>query len=163
MKNASENDEMYRERGFYDHGQYPFVFDVQFVEADSPAGFGYIDVCKKPQMYIDRLNSVILKSALMSARPRFFIRSDGAVNESEYADWTQPFVHTNGNLGADSIAPIHAASLDGTYVALLQNKRRKEIGLDMNVTEHTIKKHTGNIFSKLGVSSRAELFALADR
>lgn len=48
-------------------------------------------------------------------------------------------------------------------VALLQNKRRKEIAVDLNVTEHTIKKHTGNIFSKLGVTSRAELFALADR
>lgn len=48
-------------------------------------------------------------------------------------------------------------------VLLLQNKRRKEIALDMNVTEHTIKKHTGNIFSKLGVSSRAELFALTER
>ena len=48
-------------------------------------------------------------------------------------------------------------------VALLQNKRRKEIAIDLNVTEHTIKKHTGNIFSKLGVANRAELFALADR
>ena len=48
-------------------------------------------------------------------------------------------------------------------VALLQNKRRKEIAMDMNVTEHTIKKHTGSIFSKLEITSRTELFALADR
>jgi len=48
-------------------------------------------------------------------------------------------------------------------IALLQNKRRKEIASDLDVTEHTIKKHTGNIFSKLGVSSRTELFALAKR
>lgn len=48
-------------------------------------------------------------------------------------------------------------------IALLQNKRRKEIALDMDVTEHTVKKHTGNIFSKLEVTSRTELFALADR
>lgn len=46
-------------------------------------------------------------------------------------------------------------------IALLQNKRRKEIAVDMDVTEHTVKKHTGNIFSKLEVTSRAELFALA--
>lgn len=48
-------------------------------------------------------------------------------------------------------------------IALLQNKRRKEIAVDMDVTEHTVKKHTGNIFSKLEVTSRAELFALADQ
>ena len=46
--------------------------------------------------------------------------------------------------------------------ALLQNKRRKEIAVEMSVTEHTVKKHTGNIFSKMDVTSRAELFALAD-
>ena len=48
-------------------------------------------------------------------------------------------------------------------VALLQNKRRKEIAAEMNVTEHTIKKHTGSIFSKLEITNRAELFALADQ
>ena len=42
--------------------------------------------------------------------------------------------------------------------ALLQDKKRKDIAAEMNVTEHTIKKHTGNIFSKLEVASRAELF-----
>ena len=39
---------------------------------------------------------------------------------------------------------------------------RKEIAVEMSVTEHTVKKHTGNIFSKMDVTSRAELFALAD-
>jgi DNA-binding CsgD family transcriptional regulator len=48
-------------------------------------------------------------------------------------------------------------------IALLQDRRRKEIAADLNVTEHTIKKHTGNIFSKMGVASRAELFALAEQ
>ena len=37
---ASENDPQLADRGLYDHGQYPFVFDVLFVEEDSPAGFG---------------------------------------------------------------------------------------------------------------------------
>ena len=46
--------------------------------------------------------------------------------------------------------------------AILQNKRRTEIAAEMCVTEHTVKKHTGNIFSKLEVSSRSELFAKAE-
>lgn len=110
------------ERGWYDHGQYPFVFDVLFPEEGTPCGYGYVDLCKSPQKQIDLMNQAILKNTLAAATPRFFVRSDGAVNENEYADWTKPFVHTNGNLGADSIAPIHAAGLDSVYVAILNNK-----------------------------------------
>ena len=110
------------QRGWYDHGKYPFVFDVLFPEEGTPCGYGYVDLCKSPQKQIDLMNQAILKNTLANATPRFFIRSDGAVNENEYADWTRPFVHTNGNLGADSIAPIHAGSLDSVYVAILNNK-----------------------------------------
>ena len=110
------------QRGWYDHGKSPFVFDVLFPEEGTPCGYGYIDLCKSPQKQIDLMNQAILKNTLANATPRFFIRSDGAVNEDEYADWTRPFVHTNGNLGADSIAPIRAGSLDSVYVAILNNK-----------------------------------------
>ena len=113
---ATENDPDMREKGWYDHGKYPFVFDVLFPEEGTPAGYGYVDLCKSPQKQIDLMNT------LASATPRFFVRSDGAVNENEYADWTRPFVHTNGNLGSDSIAPIQTAGLDSVYVAILQSK-----------------------------------------
>ena len=119
---ATENDPDMRDRGWYDHGRYPFVFDVLFPEEGTPAGYGYVDLCKSPQKQIDLMNQAILKNTLASATPRFFVRSDGAVNENEYADWTRPFVHTNGNLGSDSIAPIQTAGLDSVYVAILQSK-----------------------------------------
>ena len=119
---ATENDPEMAEKGWYDHGQYPFVFDVLFPEEGTPCGYGYVDLCKSAQKQIDLMNQAILKNTLASATPRFFVRSDGAVNENEYADWTRPFVHTNGNLGADSIAPIRVPTLDSVYVAVLQNK-----------------------------------------
>ena len=119
---ATENDPEMAEKGWYDHGQYPFVFDVLFPEEGTPCGYGYVDLCKSAQKQIDLMNQAILKNTLASATPRFFIRSDGAVNENEYADWTRPFVHTNGNLGADSIAPIRVPALDSVYMAVLQNK-----------------------------------------
>ena len=119
---ATENDPDMRNRGWYDHGRYPFVFDVLFPEEGTPTGYGYLDMCKSPQKQIDLMNQAILKNTLASATPRFFVRSDGAVNENEYADWTRPFVHTNGNLGSDSIAPIQTAGLDSVYVAILQSK-----------------------------------------
>lgn len=119
---ATENDPDMRNRGWYDHGRYPFVFDVLFPEEGTPTGYGYVDLCKSPQKQIDLMNQAILKNTLASTTPRFFVRSDGAVNENEYADWTRPFVHTNGNLGSDSIAPIQTAGLDSVYVAILQSK-----------------------------------------
>ena len=42
-------------------------------------------------------------------------------------------------------------------IPLLEDKKRKEIADELSVTEHTIKKHTAHIFSKLEVSSRKEL------
>ena len=133
---ATENDSQWAGRGWYDHGKYPFVFDVLFPEEGTPCGYGYVDLCKSPQKQIDLMNQAILKNTLCAATPRFFVRSDGAVNEEEYADWTRPFVHTNGNLGADSIAPIRTAGLDGVYVAILQSKinEMKETAGNRDVT-----------------------------
>ena len=46
---------------------------------------------------------------------------------------------------------------------LLENKKRKDIAEELHVTEHTIKKHTANIFSKLDVTNRMELLAKAEQ
>lgn len=119
---ASENDPVYAERGFYDHGKYPFVFDVLYPMEGTPTGFGYIDIGKDPQTYIDRLGQAIMKNALTNANPRYFIREDGNVNEEEYADLTNSFVHVSGNLGQDSILPIQSTGLGSIYVEILNNK-----------------------------------------
>ena len=47
--------------------------------------------------------------------------------------------------------------------SLLENKKRKDIAEELHVTEHTIKKHTANIFSKLDVTCRAELLEKAEK
>ncbi len=119
---ATENEESYREKGWYDHGLYPFVLDPMFRTAGSPCGFGYIDVAKSAQEYVDRGNQAILQNLLANARPRHFIRTDGAVNEEEYADMTRDFVHVDGNLGEDSIKPIAGKSLSDIYVTVIANK-----------------------------------------
>ena len=120
---ASENDPNYAQRGYYDHGKYPYVFDVLFPETGSPAGFGYIDIGKSPQMFIDKLDQVIQKHAIMGARPRFFVKSDGGINETEYSDWTKDFVHYtgNGDLG-ENVIPITIPSLDSAYLTVKQQK-----------------------------------------
>ena len=46
------------------------------------------------------------------------------------------------------------------FCQMLMNRKRREIADDLCVSENTIKKHTSNIFTKLGVSSRAEIIRL---
>lgn len=110
------------ETGLYDDGEYPFIVDALFPVEGSIAGYGYIDIGKSTQEQIDRMNQAIVKNAIMAATPRWFRRSDGAVNEKEFADWTKPFVHVDGNLGADSLQPIGVNLLTGNYITILQNK-----------------------------------------
>ena len=119
---ATENDPEYAERGWYDHGLYPFVFDPLFSVEGTPCGFGYIDVGKSAQEYIDRGNQAIMQNMLANARPRHFIRSDGEVNEQEYADLTKDFIHVQGNLGQDSILPVQGKPLNDIYVTVINNK-----------------------------------------
>ena len=119
---ASENTEEFSERGWYDHGLFPFVFDTLFRIKGTPCGFGFIDVAKSAQEYIDRGNQAIMKNMLANATPRHFIRSDGSVNEAEYLDLTKPLIHVDGQLGQDSILPVKVNTLSSIYVEIINNK-----------------------------------------
>ena len=110
------------ETGWYSHGQYPFIFDTLFQVEGTPCGFGYIDVGKNAQEYIDRGNQAVMMNMLANAKPRHFIRTDGAVNEEEYADMTKDFIHVDGNLGQDSIVPVQGKPLNNIYVQVLKDK-----------------------------------------
>lgn len=118
---ASENDPE-RQEGWYDHGLYPFVFDVLFREEGLPVGFGYIDVCKEAQESIDRLNNDIEINARWGAKPRWFVRGDSGINEEEYNDLSKTLVHVDANLGEDSLRKIETQALDSVYLNILQNK-----------------------------------------
>ena len=119
---SSEDDPSTAQSGFYAHGRYPFVFDTLFRVEGSPAGFGWLDVCKSPQMYIDKMGQVILKHSMMAARPRWFSREDGGVNEAEYADWSRDFVHYSGANPNDSIMPIQVPEMSSIYATIMQTK-----------------------------------------
>lgn len=119
---ATENDPNFADRGWYDHGLYPFVFDPLFQVEGTPTGFGYIDVGKSSQEYIDRGNKAIMKNMLANAKPRYFYNDSGAVNLDEYKDLDNDFIHVDGNLGQDSILPIQGKPLNDIYVAVINNK-----------------------------------------
>ena len=117
---ATENEAEFAEQGWYDHGLYPFVFDPLFSVEGTPCGFGYIDVGKSAQEYIDRGNQAIMQNMLVNARPRTFVPMNSGVNEEEYADITKDLVHYEGS--PDGIVPVKVNPLSATYVQILVNK-----------------------------------------
>lgn len=119
---ASENEPEYRERGFYDHGEYPVVFDTLFLEEGTPAGFGYIDIMRDAQGYIDRLGGAILKNNLVGAKPRFFIKDTASINEEEFADTAKDFVHVAGQLSEENLRQITVEPVSSAALNVLQMK-----------------------------------------
>ena len=99
---ASENTDEYKDSGYYDHGKYPYVFDVLFPIKGSPFGFGYIDVMKSPQYIIDSLDESITKYAKMAGKPRYFKRKNSLVDAKQFANWDNDFVEVDGGQLDDS-------------------------------------------------------------
>ena len=110
------------ENGLYNDGDYPFILDPMYPVHGSPAGYGLIDIARDAQTDIDTLNQAMVQNAVATSTPRFFIQSDGMINEDEFADWSKPFVHSNGGLGDNSIRPINVNGIQGSALSMLNNK-----------------------------------------
>lgn len=119
---ASENDPQLAQRGFYDHGKYPFVFDTLFVEEDSPAGFGYIDVMKDCQTSIDKMNHAMDENVLLASKQRYILSDTAGVNEEELADFSRDIVHVTGRLTDDNFHQMQTAGLQGYSLSYLNNR-----------------------------------------
>ena len=119
---ASENDEEYRERGWYDHGEYPVVMDVLFPEKGTPAGFGYVAICKDPQLYIDKMSANVLENAMMSTKKRFFLSTSTAVNREQFLDWNEPIVDVEGELDDRRLQEIVTQPLSSIYLDIMNLK-----------------------------------------
>lgn len=119
---ASENDPDYAGRGYYDHGKYPFVMDVMFPMAGSPAGFGYIELMKGTQYSIDVLGAAITRNADAASRIRYFVNRGSGLNEEEFTDLDKSIIHVDGNLGEDAVRSVQVPVLSDIYVTHLNNK-----------------------------------------
>ena len=109
-------------KGYYEHGEYPFILDALYPVEGSPAGYGMIDIAKDTQMDIDTLSQAMVKNAACRATPRYFIKKDGSINEDEFADWSKPFIHSSGMLGEDSVRYVDVPSMGSDAHNMLQQK-----------------------------------------
>ena len=119
---ATENEEQYKNTGLYDHAKYPVVIDAMYPVEGALCGFGLISVMKSPQMYIDRLNRVILENSIMSASVRYFAKDGSGVNEEEFLDWSRPIVHVEGALDEERLRRIDVSPVSGNVLSVLQMK-----------------------------------------
>ena len=119
---ASENDPAYRDTGWYEHGRYPVVLDTLFPEKGTPVGFGYVAICKDPQLYIDNLAANILENSMMATKKRFFISDSTGINEEELLDWTKPLVRVQGELDDRRLKELVVQPLDDIYVTVMNMK-----------------------------------------
>lgn len=152
---ATENEPDMADTGLYDHGLYPFVLDPLFPIEGSCCGYGYIDYGKSTQHYVDKLTGAIMKNALASSVPRWFVRDDGSFNEEEYADFTKSFVHTSANLGKDSIAQIKPDPLSGIYLNVLDS-RITELKETLGNRDASTGGVTASVTSAAGIASLQE-------
>lgn len=107
--------------GFYRHGKYPFVFDILHPEPGEAYGRGLIDIGKNVQAYIDKMDEIINRNALLNSLPRHFIKASAGVNEKEYLDITNPVVHVEGTI-EDAFKEIKAGTLPGFIISHRSNK-----------------------------------------
>jgi len=152
---ASENDPTYAEDGFYNHGMYPVEFDVLFPEEGTPIGFGYIAIMKSPQMYIDKLQQVILENTIKATKPRFFAKKNVGINIDEFKDDTKDIVYVEGDIDDERLKQIDIQQVSGAALNILQMKidELKETSSNRDVSQGS---------SSGGVTAAAAIAALQE-
>lgn len=152
---ASENDQSCRDAGWYEHGQYPFEIDVLYPEADTPAGFGQISIARDPQMYIDKLNQLLLENAALKCRPRYFASEGSGICEEELLDMSKTIIHIQGNLNEERLRKFEVDDLPANVFSLMTAKidELKETSSNRDVSQGS---------SSSGITSGAAITALQE-
>lgn len=143
-------------RGLYDHTLYPFICQALYpIDGGSICGYGLTDIGRDTQIQIDVLNKAITDNAILGSKPRFFIRGDGTINEAEYANADNEFVHVQGDVGDERIRPIDTKDLPSIYVNVLSNKIEE-------LKQVTSNQDANNGISSNGVTAASAIAALQE-
>lgn len=119
---ASENDPLYADCGWYDHGKYPFVLDVLYPEEGTPEGYGLLAVGKNPQGYVDELDGHLLAYANWASRVRFWAKRSLGINEQEFLNLDKHIIEVEGDIDEEKLRQITIDPIDSGLSSLRQMK-----------------------------------------
>ena len=109
--------------GYYEHGRYPYIMDTLFPIKGSPAGFGYVDVMKNPQEYIDDLDTAVLKNAKWCAQPHWLTPVAAGINTKDVEDG-KTFIEVSTL--TDQIKLMEAPGIDANVITV-RNLKTEEL------------------------------------
>lgn len=115
---ATENEPQKYPNGWYDHGKYPFIVKPLFPVEGTIAGYGYQDIGRGDQNAIDVLTSAILTNAVASSKPRYFTKMNSGINEAEFANLSNDFVHVQGSFDDINIREITQSALPNYIIEM---------------------------------------------
>ncbi len=75
--------------GYFAHGEYPFKVTPLFVRKGSCLGYGFVDMFIQQQKYSDKLDQIVMKNALMAARPKMMVTEASGFDPDDLRDWSK--------------------------------------------------------------------------
>ena len=91
-----------QKEGVYQDGLYPFIVMPLYPLDDTPIGLSVIDIFRDNQDYIDKLDQIVLKNALMAGKLRLLKTTKCTIPLEKLADWGEETLEGE-NIGDDDI------------------------------------------------------------
>lgn len=118
---ASENDERFKDTGYYLHGKHPFVIDSCYSIYDSPFGFSLLDVEKPTQELIDKYTQFTVKNVKDNAAGKKFYDRNSGVNLNDLQDPGKEYVAVN-SINDGVIRHVEVKDITANMSGLINNK-----------------------------------------
>ena len=156
---CSENDPACLD-GWYQHGEYPVVFDKLY--PDGAYGFGLIAIGSSAQKYINRLDANMLEYTDWASRVRFWAKRSLGVNEKEFLDLSRSIVEVEGDIDEEKLRQIEISPIDDSVIDLKRLKidELKEITGSRDISQGGV---TGNVTAASAINILREAGAKSSR
>lgn len=152
---ASENDPEYIDRGWYDHGQYPFVLDVFYPREGTPEGYGLLAVGRNAQGYIDELDGRLLEYANWASRVRYWAKRSLGINEQDFLDLDRRIVEVEGDIDEEKLRQITLSPMDGA-LSELRRMKIEELKETTGTRDVSLGGTTGGVTAAAAISALQE-------
>ncbi len=147
--------------GWYEHGQYPIVFDRMYPTGQA-YGFGVIATSAEAQRYINRIDANILEYTDWASRVRFWAKRSLGVNEKEFLDLDRSIVEVEGDIDEEKLRQIEISPMNDSVMdaKLLKIEELKTVTGSLDISQGGI---SGGITAASAISILREAGAKASR